>query len=78
MVIMANDPLLNFTKKYRSAINSKSREFRMSVEEAGELLSYIARNNIEFQDLSNKIDLILERLNNNHNSTDDYMDGGRF
>jgi translation initiation factor 2B subunit (eIF-2B alpha/beta/delta family) len=83
---MANNAALeNFIKKYRLAVTNKSKDIRLTVEEAGDLVASIAMINLHDEKLLNvhsKLDTILKALttvsSQQAKPSDDGVDGGSF
>lgn len=63
---MANAAIIEeFIKKYRLAQTSKSKDFRITIEEAGDLVAWIAMinsNQSKMDNMTKKLDLIAELL----------------
>ena len=73
----------NFIKKYRLAMSSKAKDFRITVEEAGELVACIALINTNQGDLKNlekKLDLLIKQATTVQQTPmpSGHMDGGTF
>lgn len=72
-----------FIKKYRLALSNKSKDIRITIEEAGELVAWIAMinsNQETIQNIDAKITDILKMLQSApiQQTSDDAMDGGLF
>lgn len=79
---MSHTAIDNLIKKYRLALSSKAKDFRLTTEEAGELVACIAlintnQNNI--QGIEIKIDTLIKQINAQQNqATSGPLDGGKF
>lgn len=73
-----SSPIEGFVKKYRAAVAAKSKDIRISIEEAADIIGAFAVANT-----SNKSDQILAQVlaelkNLKSSSGDGSMDGGTF
>lgn len=82
---MANNAALeNFIKKYRLAVTNKSKDIRLTVEEAGELVASIALINLNdknFSTIHEKLDTLAKAVitnKSNQKSDTPDLDGGSF
>lgn len=65
----------NLSKKVKQARNSKSKDIRISIEEAQDVLFEIAKSNYNLQEIKEKVDYIYQNIDS---ISEDNMDGGRF
>ena len=79
---MANPAIIEeFIKKYRLAQTSKSKDIRITVEEAGELVAWIAMinsNQNKLDVIEKKLNLIIELQNKPKEDDEPILSGGGF
>lgn len=77
-----NAAIENFIKKYRIALKSQSKDIRITVEEAGDIVASIALINSGTESidrLEKTINLLKQEIQNNSQTvTQPNMDGGQF
>jgi hypothetical protein len=72
------NPIDNFSRKLRQAQNSKSTEFRITVSEASDLLSYLAAQQNDLMTINNRLKEIEQMLKDLDSGVIKGMDGGGF
>ena len=68
----------NFLKKYRSAVAAKSKEIRLSTEEATDVIAAFVMISDDNKILHTKLDKIVELLSKNQEKPDVLLSGGKF